>query len=48
VLVAGFLVIALSDFATLREFGVLSAATMGICLVNDLILLPALLVRFRV
>ena len=48
VLVSGFLVIALSDFATLREFGVLSAATMGICLVNDLILLPALLVRFRV
>ncbi|MFP8874837.1 MAG: MMPL family transporter, partial [Myxococcota bacterium] len=48
VLVVGFLVVALSDFATLREFGVLSAATMGICLVNDLVLLPALLLRFRV
>lgn len=47
VLVCGFLVVALSDFATLREFGVLSATTMGICLVNDLVLLPALLLRFR-
>ena len=48
VLVAGFLVVTLSDFATLREFGVLSAATMVICLFNDLVLLPALLVRFRI
>jgi len=46
-LMAGFLVVALSGFATLRQFGVLSAVTMGICLVNDLILLPALLVRVR-
>ncbi|MCP3983520.1 MAG: RND family transporter [bacterium] len=46
-LMAGFLVLALSGFATLRQFGVLSAVTMGICLVNDLILLPALLVRTR-
>jgi predicted RND superfamily exporter protein len=48
VLVAGLLVIAFSDFATLREFGILAAATMGICLLNDLVLLPALLLRFRV
>jgi hypothetical protein len=46
-LMAGFLVVALSGFATLRQFGVLSAATMGICLLTDLILLPALLVRTR-
>ncbi len=47
VLVAGFLVVAFSDFATLQEFGILAALTMGICLVNDLVLLPALLMRFR-
>lgn len=46
-LMAGFLVVAFSSFATLQQFGILSAATMGICLVNDLILLPALLVRTR-
>ena len=48
VLVAGFLVVAFSDFATLQEFGILAAITMGICLLNDLVLLPALLLRFRV
>ncbi len=47
VLVAGFLVVTFSDFATLQEFGLLSAITMAICLLNDLVLLPALLVRFR-
>jgi predicted RND superfamily exporter protein len=46
-LMAGFLVVGLSSFATLREFGVLSAATMGVCLLTDLVLLPALLVRTR-
>jgi predicted RND superfamily exporter protein len=46
-LVAGFLVVALSDFATLRQFGILSAATMGVGLLSDLLLLPALLVRAR-
>ncbi len=44
----GFLSVVFSEFTTLREFGVLSAATMAICLAADLILLPALLVRFRV
>lgn len=46
-LAIGFLVIALSEFATLREFGALSAATMGICLVGDVLLLPALVTRLR-
>ena len=36
-----------SDFATLREFGLLSALTMVICLCNDLALLPAILVRAK-
>jgi predicted RND superfamily exporter protein len=47
-LMAGFAVVALSSFATLRQFGLLSAATMGLCLVTDLVLLPALLHRTRI
>ena len=47
-LVAGYSIIALSGFATLRQFGLLSAGTMLLCLVTDLILLPALLMRWRV
>jgi predicted RND superfamily exporter protein len=43
----GFLVVALSGFATLREFGLLVGLTILICLATDLILLPALLVRAR-
>jgi predicted RND superfamily exporter protein len=46
-LILGFLVVALSGFATLRQFGLLSAATMAACLATDLILLPALLVKTR-
>jgi len=46
-LVVGFLVIVASGFATLREFGYLTALTMAICLSTDLVLLPALLVRMR-
>jgi len=46
-LAAGFGVIGLSSFATLREFGLLFATTVSICLVADLLLLPALLVRLR-
>ena len=46
-LILGFLSVALSGFASLREFGLLSAATMGLCLVTDLVLLPALLMRIR-
>jgi hydrophobe/amphiphile efflux-3 (HAE3) family protein len=47
-LIAGFLVVALSSFATLRQFGLLSAATMAMCLAADMLLLPAILQRFRV
>ncbi len=47
-LAAGFGVIALSSFATLQEFGLLFATTIGLCLVADLLLLPALLVRLRI
>jgi predicted RND superfamily exporter protein len=47
VLSLGFLMVTLSDFATLQEFGLLAALTMGICLVTDLVLLPAILVRSR-
>jgi predicted RND superfamily exporter protein len=46
-LAIGFLVIALSGFATLREFGVLSAVTMSICLVSDVLLLPALVTKSK-
>ena len=46
-LVVGFLVVLGSGFATLREFGYLTALTMAICLASDLLLLPALLVRVR-
>ncbi len=46
-LLFGFAVVSLSGFASLREFGVLSAVTMAICLANDLILLPALLIKAR-
>jgi hydrophobe/amphiphile efflux-3 (HAE3) family protein len=48
VLVACFLTLTTASFGTLREFGVLLAMTMGICLCNDLLLMPALLARFRV
>ncbi len=46
-LCAGFLTITISGFASLVEFGYLSALTLLICLAADLILLPALLVRAR-
>lgn len=44
---AGFAVIALSSFATLREFGVLFAVTVGFCLLAELVLMPALLVKTK-
>jgi predicted RND superfamily exporter protein len=46
-LALGFAVMGLSDFAKLQEFGWLSAATLSICLLTDLLLLGALLVRTR-
>jgi predicted RND superfamily exporter protein len=47
-LVLGFASVAASEFATLRQFGVLSAWTLVVCVVADLLLLPAILVRARV
>ena len=47
VLSLGFLMVTFSDFATLQEFGLLSAATMGICLLTDVVLLPAILDRAK-
>ncbi|HKJ25585.1 MAG TPA: MMPL family transporter [Myxococcota bacterium] len=46
-LCVGFAVVAFSSFATLRQFGGLACVTMAICMASDLVLLPALLVRFR-
>ena len=47
-LIAGFSSVTASEFATLREFGQLTAVTMAVCALADLLLLPALLVRARV
>jgi len=44
---AGFLVMRLSDFVPVRDFGVLSAATMLGAMVTNLVLLPALLAQTR-
>ncbi len=44
---AGFLSLLASNFVTLREFGYLTSLTMVICLLTDLLLLPALLLRTR-
>lgn len=46
-LVVGFMTLWVSGFATLREFGYLTAMTMAICLSTDLGLLPSLLIRLR-
>jgi len=46
-LMLGFASVAASEFVTLREFGILTSATMGICALTDLMLLPAILVRLR-
>lgn len=47
-LVLGFGAVMASGFATLREFGLLSSVTMALCALTDLVLLPAILVRFRI
>jgi predicted RND superfamily exporter protein len=47
-LVLGFGCVALSEFATLRQFGLLSAWTLVVCILADLLLLPAILVRWRI
>ncbi|MFQ5974328.1 MAG: MMPL family transporter, partial [Alphaproteobacteria bacterium] len=46
-LALGFLSVTYSQFTTLREFGWLTAMTMGVCCLTDLVLLPAILVRLR-
>jgi predicted RND superfamily exporter protein len=46
-LIVGFVSVTASEFATLREFGQLSAVTMAVCALTDLLLLPAILVRTR-
>jgi predicted RND superfamily exporter protein len=46
-LACGFFAVAVSEFATLRQFGVLTAFTMITCAATDLLLLPAILVRWR-
>ena len=46
-LVVGFGAVSASEFATLRQFGQLSALTMAFCALTDLLLLPALLVRAK-
>jgi len=45
-LVAGFLVLTLSDYKMSADMGLLSAATIAIALLLDFLLLPALLLRF--
>jgi predicted exporter len=42
----GFLVLLLSDFAVIRDLGLLMAVCMTLCLLGDLFLLPALLLTF--
>jgi predicted RND superfamily exporter protein len=46
-LILGFACIAFSNFATLRLFGLLSAWTLTVCILADLLLLPAILARWR-
>ena len=47
-LFGGFLLVTVSPFATVAQFGALAATTMVVCLATDLMLLPALLVRWRI
>ncbi len=47
ILVAGFLVNGLSDFMAIVEFGLLSAVTLGLALVAELFLTPALLLLLK-
>lgn len=44
IVVAGFLVLVLSDFRLISEFGGLTALTMVFCLIADLLVLPAQLI----
>jgi hypothetical protein len=45
--ITGFLVMTFSSFATLQQFGYLTAITMMLCLATDVFMLPALVVRLQ-
>jgi predicted RND superfamily exporter protein len=45
--ITGFFVMIFSSFATLQQFGYLTAITMVLCLATDVFMLPALVVRFQ-
>jgi predicted RND superfamily exporter protein len=45
---AGFLVVCLSNFQPIRQFGILSSVTMAVALLADLFLLPPLLITLRI
>jgi hypothetical protein len=45
-IVIGFGVLGLSDFAATRNLGLVTAALVAVCLAADVLLLPALLVRY--
>ena len=47
VVALGFSVLAFSDFTVIRHLGVLTAVLMILCLLADLLLLPAMLLRLR-
>lgn len=47
-LAAGFLVLTLSNFAPVRDFGMLSAITMMIALFSDLVITPAILMTTKI
>ncbi len=48
ILFLGFLTLCLSTFVPIQEFGFLSATTIGVALVGDVVLLPALLATTRI
>ncbi len=47
-LAAGFLVLTLSNFGPVRDFGLLSAVTMLVALVSDLVVTPAILMTTKI
>jgi len=47
-LAAGFLVLTLSNFGPVRDFGLLSAVTMMVALFSDLIITPAILMTTKI
>ena len=46
VLIAGFMMLTISEFQPTKEMGILTASTIAIALLADLLLLPALLILF--